>query len=371
MHVSTASCVASPINGVRVAAFQIPTEEPESDGTLEWSATTLVVVELRAGGETGFGFTYADAGVARCIRDHLGDLIDGRAACDIDANWTAMFARLRNLGREGMAAMAVSAVDVALWDLKARLLGVPLVTLIGRARRAVPAYGSGGFTSYSDSRLREQFAAWAERGVCAFKMKVGRDPDADPRRVAAARREIGDRAALMVDANSAYSRNEALLRAERFHDDAAVCWLEQPLAPEDLDGLRFLRQRAPAGLEIAEGEYGAGLDYFRRLLAADAAHVVMPDATRCGGITGFLKIAALCEAYHVPLSTHCAPALHAHLGCAIAAVRHVEYFHDHARIEQRFFDGAPALARGNIEPSADRPGLGFTLKWSDAGPYAA
>ncbi|QYM78819.1 hypothetical protein K0B96_16170 [Horticoccus luteus] len=358
------------VESVRTAAFRIPTDAPESDGTLEWQATTLVVVEVTAGGETGFGYTYADAGVARMIRDSLAAVVTGEDALAVEAHWHAMIARLRNMGRQGASAMAVSAVDGALWDLKAKLLGLPLVQLLGQVRAALPVYGSGGFTSYSDAQLKKQFQGWAARGVTRFKMKVGRDPARDLHRVQAARRAIGGEAELFVDANSAYTRNQALEWANTFANQADVRWLEEPLPPDDLAGLRFLRERVPPEIELAEGEYGYDLHYFRRLLDAEAADVVQADATRCAGITGFMKVATLCETWGRPLSAHCAPALHLHPGCAAAPMRHTEYFHDHARIEQRLFDGAVPVERGMLTPDLTRPGLGVEFKWADAERFA-
>lgn len=354
------------IEDFRVAAYRIPTDAPESDGTLSWAATTLVVVEIEAGGHTGLGYTFAHHGVAALIEDPLRDLVIGRRVDAIDDTWHAMFARLRNQGRGGATAMAVSAVDVALWDLKARLLHVPLVQLLGPVRETLPVYGSGGFTSYSDGQLTGQFQGWAAEGITRFKMKVGREPGRDRSRARVARRAIGDAAELMVDANSAYSPREAAVWAEWFVEEVNACWLEEPLDPEDLAGLRQLRTRMPASLEIAEGEYGYGLDYFRRLLEAEAADVAMPDATRCGGITGFLKVAHLCEAWSRPMSTHCAPSLHLPVACAVGPVRHAEYFHDHARIESLLFEGAARPEGGVLRPDTSRPGHGLEFKWSDA-----
>lgn len=371
MHLATTAETTLPIGRLRVGAFRIPTDAPESDGTLEWNDTTLVVVEIQAGGEIGLGYTYADAAVARMIADHFETLLVGRDTLAIPARWGEMIARLRNVGRQGASAMAVSAVDVALWDLKARHLGVPLVTLLGQVRAAVPVYGSGGFTSYNDAQLHAQFGAWAALGISRFKMKVGRHPERDEHRVAVARSEIGGASELFVDANSAYTRAQALAFARLFAEKYFVRWLEEPLPPEDLAGLHFLRERGPATLEIAEGEYGYDLDYFRRLLDAEAADVVMPDATRCGGFTGFLKIAALCEARSVPMSSHCAPALHVPLGCAIPGMRHAEYFHDHARIERMLFEGAEEPDEGVLRPNLSRKGLGLEFKWEDAEKYAA
>ena len=359
------------IDDLRVAAFRIPTESPESDGTLEWTATGLVVVELAAAGERGLGYTYGEAGIGRLIADELETLVIGRDPFDIGGIGRDIVARFRNAGRQGAVAQALSAVDVALWDLKARLLQVPLIALLGAARASLPVYGSGGFTSYADAELQRQFRGWSEAGIARFKMKVGREPERDRDRVRAARAAIGDRAALFVDANSAYTRNEALVQARMFVDEADVRWLEQPLPPGDLEGLRFLRGRVPAGLRIADGEYGYDLNYFRRLLEAQAVDVVMADATRCGGITGFLAVAVLCETWMLPLSSHCAPALHVHPGCAALPMIHAEYFHDHARIEQTFFDGAAEPAGGELRPDRSRPGHGLIFKWADAAPFAA
>lgn len=266
--------------------------------------------------------------------------------------------------------MAVSAIDSALWDLKAKHFGVPLVALLGRVREELPVYGSGGFTSYSGDQLERQFLDWAGRGITRFKMKVGRDPTRDIHRVRDARAVIGSEATLFVDANSAYTRTQALEMATMFVAEADVRWLEEPLAPNDMAGLRFLRDRVPPQIELAEGEYGYDSDYFRRLLEADAVDVVMADATRCGGITGFLKIATLCEAWGRPLSSHCAPALHLHVGCAAGPLRHAEYFHDHARIECELFDGIVAVHGGALSPDPARPGHGLAFKWADAKRYA-
>jgi L-alanine-DL-glutamate epimerase-like enolase superfamily enzyme len=281
-----------------------------------------------------------------------------------------MVSAVRNIGWRGVAACAISAVDVALWDLKARLLNVPLATLLGLARNRVPIYGSGGFTSYSNDRLREQLSQWVERDGCRFvKMKIGSEPDHDVKRVTVARDAIG-KAALFVDANGAYSRKQALFFAQRF-DEIDVSWFEEPVSSDDLDGLRFMRDRAPAQMEIAAGEYGYESFYFRRMLEAGAVDVLQADATRCGGYTGFLRAAALADSFGIPLSSHCAPALHLPVCCAAPRLRHLEWFHDHVRIERQVFDGAPAPQNGTIAPALDRPGHGLVFKQRDAERLAA
>jgi L-alanine-DL-glutamate epimerase-like enolase superfamily enzyme len=291
-------------------------------------------------------------------------------AFDVTSAWQKMVESIRNLGRPGIASMAIAAVDTALWDLKAKLLGVPLVKLFGQVRDGVEIYGSGGFTSYNNQQLAEQLSAWVKQGIPQVKMKIGRDAVADVERVQTARDAIGERAKLFVDANGAYSRKQALRQAEIFAYSNVV-WLEEPVSSDDLEGLRLIRDRAPAVMEIAAGEYGYDSWYFRRMLEAGAVDVLQADATRCAGFTGFLEAGALCAAHHLPLSAHCAPALHVHIGCAVAPLRHLEYFHDHVRIENMLFDGVLQPREGRLYPDLSRSGIGLELKRADAQRFAA
>jgi L-alanine-DL-glutamate epimerase-like enolase superfamily enzyme len=357
------------LDTIDAVAYQIPTELPESDGTLAWDSVTLVVVHAWAGGRWGLGYTYADRSLADLVNGKLAGTLGGMPALDVPAMWRRLQQEIRNLGRPGLCAEAVSAVDVALWDLKARLLGVPLAALLGRARDGCPLYGSGGFTSYTSEQLAAQLAGWVQAGIPRVKLKVGRDPDRDPDRVRTARDAIGPKAALFVDANGAYSRKRALELAGVFAEQG-VSWFEEPVSSDDLEGLRLLRDRAPAGMEIAAGEYAFDLFTVRRMLDAGAVDVLQLDVTRCGGVSGLLKAAALAEARCVPVSAHCAPSLHAHAGCAVADLRHIEYFHDHVRIEHLLFDGVLEPRNGVLYPDMTRPGLGLELRRSDAQRYA-
>jgi L-alanine-DL-glutamate epimerase-like enolase superfamily enzyme len=357
-----------PIERVEVSAYRVPTDRPESDGTLEWDSTTIVVVEVHAGAARGLGYTYGDTAAAELIRGRLAGVVHGRDALAVGAAWAAMIREVRNAGRPGIASMAISAVDAALWDLKARLLELPLATLLDAGGDGVPVYGSGGFTSYSIAQLREQLSGWVAQGIPRVKMKVGREPERDVERVRAAREAIGDRAELFVDANGAYDRKRALRFAEEFVE-SGVSWFEEPVSSDDLEGLRLLRDRAPAGMAITAGEYGYDLAYFRRMLDAGAVDVLQPDATRCGGITGFLRAGALCEAYGIDVSAHTAPMLHLAPTGAVSRLRHLEYFHDHVRIESLLFDGAVAPREGRLYPDLTRPGLGLELKHADAERY--
>jgi L-alanine-DL-glutamate epimerase-like enolase superfamily enzyme len=240
--------------------------------------------------------------------------------------------------------------------------------LFGRFRDAVPIYGSGGFTTYSDDELREQLSGWVEQDGCHWvKMKIGTHPERDPHRVAVAKRAIGERA-LFVDGNGAYTVKQALFLAEEFARQG-VAWFEEPVSSDDLAGLALLRQRMPACMEIAAGEYGYTTDYFRQMLSAGAVDVQQADATRCQGFTGWMQVAALCEAFQTDLSGHCGPALHLHAACASPRFRHLEWFHDHVRIEHMLFDGAPVPRDGMIRPDLSRPGLGLEFKRQDAERY--
>ncbi len=360
---------AAPIGTVQARAYTVPTDQPEQDGTLDWDKTTLIVATVEAGGYEGIGYTYAGKGNAELIRGKLAEAIKGKDAFDIPGCVAEMQHEVRNIGRRGLTATAISAVDVALWDLKAKLLDLPLVRLLGAVRPKVPIYGSGGFTNYTDKRLAEQLGGWvAEDGCRWVKMKVGRDPRRDRERVKAARTAIGD-AGLFVDGNGAFAVKRALAFADHvlIHD---VRWFEEPVSSEDLAGLRLLRERIPVPMEVAAGEYVYVVEDARAMLAANAVDVQQADATRCGGVSGFLAIGSMTATHQIDLSGHCAPSVHLHAACAVARLRHLEWFHDHVRIEHMLFDGAPVPREGAIEPDLSRSGLGIALKRQDAERYA-
>jgi L-alanine-DL-glutamate epimerase-like enolase superfamily enzyme len=363
--------VQAAVERVRVGAYTVPTEEPESDGTAEWDSTTIVVVSLRAGGQTGIGYTYAPAAAGRLVEELLAEVVTGLDAFAIGEASAAMGTALRNAGRPGIASCAISAIDLALWDVKARLLELPLVDLLGRVRGEAPVYGSGGFTSYTLARIGEQLGAWVEQGIPRVKMKVSRDPDADPRRLDAARSAIGDATELYVDSNGALGRKQALAWAERFAREWGVSWYEEPVSSADFEGLRLLRDRAPSGLEIAAGEYAYVPADFRNLVANGCVDCLQADVTRCGGITGFLHAGALAAAFDLDLSAHCAPAASTAACCAVPRFRHLEYFHDHVRLERMLFDGVLEPEAGALRPDRSRPGNGLELKRAEAERFAA
>ncbi|WP_405632617.1 enolase C-terminal domain-like protein [Streptomyces sp. NBC_01174] len=360
------------VDSVEAATYTVPTDAPEGDGTLTWQSTTLVLVRVRSGGVTGLGWTYGAPATARVVEQQLADLVTGRSAWDVPATNEAMTRAVRNAGRPGLVAGAISAVDIALWDLKARLLNLPLVRLLGASRSDVPVYGSGGFTTYDDEQQDRQLRNWVEeQGIPRVKIKIGeswgRAEHRDRDRVAYARRSIGARTELYVDANGAYARKQAV-RLGEFLAEQDVTWFEEPVSSDDLTGLAQVRAAVTA--DVAAGEYGYSLPYFQQLLEAKAVDCPQADATRCGGITVWLRAAALVEAAGLDISGHCAPHVHAHAAAAVPNLRHLEWFHDHVRIEQALFDGVLDPAGGSIAPGeSGAPGLGLTFRTEAAERY--
>lgn len=356
------------IESVEASAYRIPTDGRQGDGTFHWSATELLVVHIRAGGEVGWGYSYTGAlAGAALVRDTLAPSVMGSRAMDLPSLWRHMNQALRNTGRPGLGLMAASAMDVALWDLKGKLLNAPLSTLWGNARAGVPVYGSGGSTTYTDEQLQTQLADWRQLGLSAVKIKLGISLEEDLRRVELARTAVGPDVDLMVDVSGAYDARTALKLIQQVqHLD--VGWLEEPVSSDNLDALHWLRDRAPAGMAIAAGKYGwCGL-YFRRMLQAQAVDVLQADATRCG-YTGFMQAAHLCEAFQLPLSAHGAPALHAALCACVPNLIHVEYFHDHVQLENQLFEHLPQVRNGKLWPNRERPGHGLAFCAEKAVPF--
>lgn len=362
------------IEGLDVSVYTIPTDAPEADGTLAWDSTGMVIVEPHTrGGVDGLGYAFGDSATGTLVRDLLAGVVVGRDVRDTAGAWEAMVRSIRNLGRPGISSMAIAAVDIALWDTKARCAGQPLFRLLGAVRDAVPVYGSGGFTSYGDRRLVDQLSGWVAQGIPRVKMKIGTDRGTaerrDIERIAAVRNAIGPDAQLYVDANGAYDRTQARRLGLRFAQEFGVTWFEEPVSSDDLLGLAQLR--GELALDVTAGEYGYDLTYFESMLAAGAVDVLQADVSRCAGITEWLRVAAVAAAHQTPFSAHCGPALHAHVACVPPNLRHIEYFHDHARIDDIMFDGTLTPIDGSLRPAQDRPGLGLTLRRSDVESYRA
>ena len=359
------------VDNVTATVYKIPTDAPEADGTLAWSSTTLVVAHVTGGGRTGLGYTYGSAACKPLIEGELAAAVTGRGVLDTGAALQEMVRAVRNVGRPGLVSYAISAVETALWDLKGTLLGLPVCSLLGAVRDTVPVYGSGGFTTYDAAAARAQLERWTgDLAISRVKIKIGESwgtaQARDLARIAFARKVIGPETELYVDANGGYGRKQAvrMARAMAEHD---VTWFEEPVSSDDLDGLREVRDQVDP--DVTAGEYGYDLPYFARMVDAQAVDCLQVDVTRCGGITEWLRAAAVAAARGLQVSGHCAPNLHAHVAAAVPNFRHLEYFHDHARIETMLFDGALDPSGGVLRPDLSRPGLGLALKDANCARY--
>lgn len=360
------------VEAIDVRVYQIPTQEPEADGTATWDSTTMVMVLVTGAGHTGLGWTYGSAAGATLIRDTLADLVTARSVLDPTAVYHALRYQVRNVGAPGIAATAISAVDTALWDLKARVLGVRLARLLGVVRSdGVPVYGSGGFTTYDDRRLAEQLTGWVQdQGIGRVKIKIGESGgtrvDRDERRTRNARQIVGPGPELYVDANGGYRAKQAIRVAGRLAD-ADVRWFEEPVSSDDLAGLRAVRSAVLP--DVAAGEYGYSLSYFQDMCRAGAVDCLQADVTRCGGISEWQRVTAVAASHGLEISGHCAPALHLDAALATVNLRHLEWFADHVRIESMFFDGMCQPVGGVLRPDLSAEGNGLTLREPDAERY--
>jgi L-alanine-DL-glutamate epimerase-like enolase superfamily enzyme len=361
--------VGTPVGHVEVATYQVPMPETEADGTLTWSAVTAVVVEAHAQGRTGLGWTYDTGACADLIRDALAGVVEGRNALDVPGSSLAMVQACRNLGRPGVASCAISAVDIALWDLKARLLNVPLARLFGQAREAVPVYGSGGFVSYDHGTLVSELENWLALGCSAAKIKVGESwgtceqRDLDRARTA---QDVLGSAALFVDANGGYRPKQAI-RMGRAFAEVGVRWFEEPVSSDDLAGLRLVRENVAC--DVAAGEYAYDLQYVAEMCTSGAVDCMQIDVTRVGGYTEWLRSAAVADSVGLEVSGHCAPALHVPVMLAAKNTRHLEYFVDHMRVERALFDNVPEVSGGALRADLGTPGHGMRLKSANAEQY--
>ncbi|HKS00069.1 MAG TPA: enolase C-terminal domain-like protein, partial [Arthrobacter sp.] len=241
----TTPAAEAPVTAIRATAYTVPTDGPEADGTFSWDSTTMVLVQAAAGGKTGLGWTYAPAAAAGLVDGLLAPAVHGIDALDVPAAAAAMARVVRNPGSTGLVSYAVSAVDCALWDLKARLLDLPLHKLLGTVRDTVAVYGSGGFTTYTQEQLRTQLQGWAlDQRIPRVKIKIGQDAGTnvarDLDRIRQARAAVGHDTELFVDANGAYTAKQAI-RVLHEAAEENVVWFEEPVSSDHLTGLRTVR----------------------------------------------------------------------------------------------------------------------------------
>ena len=358
------------VKQVHVSRFSIPLASPVCDskhGVI--TDFTLVTVRIRTRDHVeGVGYTYTvgKAGgraIASLIEDDLGPLVIGRDPRRVEALWHAMWQGAHYVGRGGPVSFAISAMDIALWDLKAKALQEPLWRLLGGYEPRVPAYASGIDLHLTPDELVAQTRRSLDGGFQAIKMKVGRPRLRDDLAgVEAVRTLIGPDIPLMVDANMAWSVEQAI-RASRKLGEFDAFWLEEPTAPCDVKG--HARIQSEGGLPVAAGENLHSLDEFEAMISAGAVAFPEPDVTNCGGITAWMKIARLAEARNLPVTSHGAHDLHVSL---LAAVPNASYLEIHAFGLEGYALSPISLNSGYAEPS-ENPGHGVKFQWKELRRY--
>lgn len=355
------------ITDVESFAISIPLREPVAFATREVDARDHAIVRVHTDeGAVGVGYTLGyDASelIADAVEQLLADVVLGENPHDTGRLWREMFDGTVQVGRKGLLLRAISIVDIALWDLKAKDAGLPLSQYLGAVRESVPAYASGGY--YRDGKglsgLREEMQRYVDCGHDTVKLKIGGlAPEKEVERVRAVRETIGDSRALLLDANGAWSDKQAAVSACRRYGDYDPYFIEEPVMPDAME----LMAQVNAGLDyaVAAGELESTRYGFADLLRTGAVDVVQPDATIVGGITEWLRVARTAASHDVPVVPHYNWDLHVHLVAAAETGRMVEYFYRDQDV--KVFDDVLAHTmvpqEGSLTPP-DRPGHGVVL----------
>ncbi len=314
----------------------------------------------------GLGIGQASPGVRDVVEKGLKGLLLDEDPFNIEKLWDEMFRAVRGYGRKGVALCALSAIDIGLWDLKAKALQLPLYRLLGEYSNEVPIYGSGGWTHYSSDELVDEMTGYVEQGVKRLKMKVGKESGRSERedidRVAAVRKAVGDDVALYVDANNGYYAKQAIYMAAEF-EQSQVGWFEEPVTADDIAGLAEVKRAST--IPIASGEHEFSKYGFKELLSQGAVDIVQADVGRVGGVTEWLKVAHMAQAFNVPMTTHGFEQVSLHLGCAITNLKAIEELKIERDADEVWYTELPEQRDGMSAPFRDRPGLGLELD-----PYA-
>jgi L-alanine-DL-glutamate epimerase-like enolase superfamily enzyme len=345
------------IEGVETAYYRLPLEAMGDAGHGAIDSEEIITVKLRAGGLEGHGYAYTigrgGRAVHALIEHDLAPLLAGRDAADIAGLWELMWQRLLYVGRGGLASFAIAALDIALWDLRGLLQSKPLYALLGAKAREIPAYGSGVDLPKPLDALLEQTEGFLARGLPGVKVKIGkRDPDEDEARVAAVRKLIGDKIDLMLDANMAWSADEALERGRRL-EPFNLCWYEEPTVPEDVAGHARLARALKAPIAVGESLHSP--HEFRRYVDKRACGVLQIDPVTNGGITASLRALEMANAAGLKASSHYTDELSAHLLCAAAQPVYLE---KHAFALDRYLLSPQEVKNGRVRPT-EVPGTGM------------
>ena len=353
------------ITDVKTTFIHIPHLETIKDATIRHPTPGRSQCYARILTDEGIeGLGFGDGGRASqtLINDSLKPILIGQDPLCIEKLWDDMFWRLRGVGRKGLAFAAISAVDTALWDLKAKRFGVPLYQLLGPYTDSVPIYGSGGWTHFSIDELVAEQVGYAERGMKSVKLKVGKDfgtsEKEDIQRLAAVRDAVGDDVEILIDANNGYYAKQAIRMARAF-EPYRVGWFEEPVLADDIDGLAAVA--AAIDIPVATGEHEYTKFGFRELIARGGADIVQPDVGRVGGVTEWMKVAHLAHAYNLPVAPHAFQLVHLHVACATPNLRIVEYLGVNEDFDKLMYTDFPEPVAGMWSPYPDKPGLGLEL----------
>ncbi len=351
------------IKSVETKHYLLPLKHPMTDashGVMTDFEVVLVALETECGA-VGHGYTYTigcgGAAIRSLIERDLKSTLVGADAALIEAIWEGMWARLHYIGRGGLASFAMSAVDIALWDLRGKREKLPLWKLLGGYSPEVRAYAGGIDLQLGPDELVEQTRRNLERGFRAIKIKVGRDSlREDVERVKAVRDCIGANMPLMVDANMRYGVEQAISAARKFRD-FDVYWFEEPTIPDDYKGMA--RIATEGGLPIAAGENLHTVYEFRHTIEDAKIAFPEPDVSNIGGVTNWMRVAALAYAHNLPVTSHGVHELHLHL---LAAIPNASYLEVHSFGLERFMHDPPRLEVG-IMTAPDAPGHGVRFDW--------
>ncbi len=351
------------IHNPEVFIFQDATMFPSLSGAKGWDE--LFVHVSTDEGIDGFapgGRGASVDSIRAVIEKGLKEALINEDPFDIEYLWNRMFWLVRGYGRKGVAFCAISAVDIALWDLKAKALGLPLYKLLGPYTNSVPIYGSGGWTNLSEKELVEEQLSYVERGIPRIKMKVGKDfgnaEEEDIRRLAVVRKAVGDDVEIYIDANNGYYAKQAIRMAQQF-EEYDVKWFEEPVLADDIDGLAMVSKSI--NIPVATGEHEYTKFGFKELISRGGADIVQPDVGRIGGVTEWMKVAHLAHSYNLPVAPHAAQLVHLHLACATPNLKVVEYLGILEVGDKFFYTDFPEPENGMWSPYPDRPGLGLEL----------
>lgn len=345
-------------NGFVIQDATIPPIDPNAKGRSQ-----LFVQIHTDEGTIGLGYGPGQRSIQAVIHDNLSDLLVGQDPFMIEKLWQDMFWRVRGYGRKGVAFQAIAAVDIALWDLKGKALDQPIYRLLGPAHESVPIYGSGGWTNYAEKELVAEMTGYVERGITRVKMKVGKDfgqsESEDIERLATVREAVGDGVEIYVDANNGYYAKQAIKMSQIF-EQFDVAWFEEPVLADDIPGLAQVAQNTT--IPVATGEHEYTKYGFRDLLVAGGADIVQPDVHRVTGITEWMKVAAMADAFNLPVAPHAVSLVHIHCAMATPNLKVVEVLGAEENSHPIWWAEVPPYNDdGTWQPYADRPGLGLEI----------